>query len=102
MADISIDEAKAKIWLDDVNAELEAVEGVLAKVTQSFTTPAGSGDSIMDGIYKVGTTMETTWNELCKGFKSAYNNIVESVKRLSEEAGKVIGDADTLKDRVRR
>ena len=56
----------------------------------------------MDGIYKVGTTMETTWNELCKGFKSAYNNIVESVKRLSEEAGKVIGDADTLKDRVRR
>ena len=102
MVDISIDEAKAKIWLDDVNAELEAVERILSKVTQSFTSPAGNDDSIMDGIYKVGTTMETAWNELGKAFTSALSTLKEVVKRLVVEGSKVIDDASQLEKRVNR
>jgi len=100
MADISIDEAKAKIWMEDVNSELAAVESILKKVNGALTTVAGSDDSIMNGIYKVGTTMESAWNTMCTNFKSAQSKLAEAISKIVSSAQNVINDADALKYKI--
>ena len=100
MADISIDEAKAKIWMDDVRNEINAVEAILKKVNGALTTVAGDDDSIMQGIYKVGTTMESVWTSMCNGFKSAHSILEEALTKLVSSAQNVIDDADTLKNSI--
>lgn len=100
MADISIDEAKAKIWLDDVNAEIDAVEGILKKVNSSVTTPAGSDDSIMKGIEKIGVAMENAWTAMCNHFKQSQSKLKEAIDMIVRSAQTVIDDADSVKSKV--
>ena len=100
MSDISLEEARAKIWMDDVNSELEAVEAILKKVHSSLTTTAGSDDSIMNGIWKVGTAMENAWNTLCNNFKSAQSKMALGIAKLVATAQEVIDDADALKSKI--
>lgn len=100
MADISIDEAKAKIWMDDVNSELNAVESILRKVNGALTTVAGSDDSIMNGIYKVGVAMENAWTIMCNNFKSAQSKVAEAISKIVVSAQNVIDDADALRTKI--
>lgn len=100
MPDISINEAKAKIWIDDVNHELEQVESILKKVNASLTTTAGSGDSIMEGIYKVGMAMETAWTAMCNNFKSAQELIKNAVDVLGKTGVTIIDEAEALRNKV--
>lgn len=100
MADISIDEAKAKIWMDDVNSELNAVESILRKVNGALTTVAGSDDSIMNGIYKVGVAMENAWAIMCNNFKSAQSKVAEAISKIVVSAQNVIDDADALRTKI--
>lgn len=99
MADISIDEAKAKMWIDDVNAELDAVEAILHKVNNSLATPVGD-DTIMEGISKVGEAMESAWTEMCRQFKLAQAKLPEVVNKIVKAAQDVIDDANELKSKV--
>jgi cytochrome c556 len=100
MADISIDEAKAKMWIDDVNAELDAVETILHKVNNSLATPVGEDDSIMEGISKVGEAMESAWTEMCRQFKEAQAKLPEVVNKIVKAAQDVIDNANELKSKV--
>ena len=100
MADISIDEAKVKIWMDDVNAELDAVEVILKNVNMSLTTVAGEDDSIMNGIYNVGKAMETAWTTMSKNFKNAQSKIWKAIAKIVSSAQSVIEDTNTLKSKI--
>ncbi len=100
MADISIDEAKAKIWTDDVNAEIEAVRGILKDVNSSLTTVAGSEDKIMQGIYKIGTTMESVWNNMCNKFEESQGKLREALAKIGQAVQQVVDDADSLKNKI--
>lgn len=101
MADISIDEGKAKIWLLEVKHELDAVEALLKKVNSVNSDPAGSDDTIMNNIYTFSTTVETAWNSMCSGFKSAQDKIEEAITAIIKQATSVIDDVDTLKSKIR-
>lgn len=101
MADISIEEARAKIWLMDVERELNSVQEVLDKVSKVLTTVAGSDDTIMQGLYKVGETMESVWGSLCKNFNEAHHNVSEAVKLVISTAQDVVDDVDVLKGKIK-
>lgn len=100
MADISIEEAKAKMWIEDVNAELDAVERILNKVNESLSTVAGDDDTIMDGIVKIGNKMEEVWNEMCKKFKEVQAKLPGIVEMIKKAAQDVIDDATELKNKI--
>lgn len=100
MADISIDEAKAKIWMEDVNAELYAVEIILKNVNTSLTTVAGQDDTIMNGIYNVGKALESAWTTMTSNFKTAQNKIKQAITEIIASAQNVIDDIDVLKSKI--
>lgn len=97
--DISIDEAKAKDWMQDVNAELEAVRALLKKVNTANTEVAGSDDTIMQGIYNVGIAMESAWDKMCNIFDKAQDNIIESAKKMGETVQKIVDDLVLLRNK---
>lgn len=102
MADISIDEAKAKLWVDDVNAELDAVKEILNRVEESLSTVAGDEDSIMEGIYQVGKAMERVWNEMCNRFRTAQGMLSEGISKIVKATANVLDDAGNLRSSITR
>ena len=50
MYDLNIDEARAKMWIDDVNNEITIVKDLLTKVSTVSTTTPQEEDDIMKGI----------------------------------------------------
>ena len=100
MMDISIDEAKAKIWMDDVNAEIEAVRNLLKQVNTANCTVAGSDDTIMDGIYNVGTALESSWTRMCNSFDEAQEKVAETISHISKTVINVLEDIDSIKSKI--
>lgn len=86
MADIKIDEARAKIWISDVQNELEIVEGVLKNVTTSITSIPTDDDVIFQGIRKAGETLKTGWNKVYNVFKDVGNIINDVINRTTTTA----------------
>ena len=101
MADINIDEAKAKIWIGDVESEIDNVEKLIKKINGAVSEAAGEDDTIMQGIYKVGTTMEETWTVMCDGLKEATVQINNALTKIFTQAQEVLEDIDTLKNKIR-
>jgi len=76
MADkIKMEEARARVWISEVNTELELVNDTLTKVTQAITSVPASDDTIMNGILKVGNTLEDIWATTCKVFREVGKGI---------------------------
>lgn len=100
MADISIDQARANMWIADVNNELEAVELVLKGVSGSLTSVAGTDDSIMEGIFKVGTAMENAWTNMCNNFKTAQSKLSQVIGRIFDAVEDVVDAAGALRGKI--
>ena len=95
--DISIDEAKARIWMADVNAELEDVKYLLRKVNEATSDVAGSDDTIMEGIYKVGVAMGDAWNKMCSLFDQANSKISEGISKLDQTVQNVVEKVEAIR-----
>lgn len=100
MADISIEEAKAKQWILDVKNELSLVEAVLRNVSTACTTIPGEDDDIMKGIVSTGEALREFWDQMCSGFKSATNLISDVITKIGTTAGEVVSDINSVKSRI--
>ena len=100
MADISIEEAKAKQWILDVKNELSSVETVLRNVTTACVTVPGEDDDIMKGIVSTGETLKNFWDQMCNGFKNATDLISKSIDKIGATAGEVVQDINTVKSKI--
>lgn len=100
MADISIEEAKAKQWILDVKNELSAVEIVLRNVSTSCTTVPGEDDDIMKGIVSTGEALRGFWDQMCSGFKNATNLISDAISKIGTTAGEVVSDINNVKSKI--
>lgn len=98
--DISIDEAKAKIWMDDVNAELAAVRSLLKKVNMANADVAGSDDTIMEGIYKVGVAMGNAWDKMCNVFDEVSGKITDGISKLGHAVQHVVEEAESIRAKI--
>ena len=100
MADLSIDEAKAKQWIQDVNDEINSVEAILQKVTAASVAIPGEDDSIMNGIEGLCKTLSSFWDNMCKGFRTAENKLEELVNLIGKTGQELMDDIGTLKARI--
>lgn len=102
MADISMDEAKAKYWILEVRNEINAVEGVLLRVSTACSSMVGDDDSIMQGVYKLGTLLEASWMNLCNTFKNAIENIGSAISTLGQKGQEVVNEVEETSAKARR
>ena len=102
MADIKIDEARAKIWISDVKNELELVETVLKNVTTSITTIPTDDDVIFKGIRKAGETLNNAWTKVCSVFKEVGNLVNDVVTRTTSTAEELHQEVESLNQRYSR
>lgn len=100
MADISIEEAKAKTWILDVKNELSAVETVLKNVSTACTTLPGEDDDIMKGIVDTGEALRSFWDQMCSGFTKATELISDAIDKIGSTAGEVVSDINNVKSRI--
>lgn len=90
MADISINQAAAESWLKDVKYELDQVELILKKVQTSLQNYPGKNDTIMQGIYKLGTGMEEKWTVMCNQFKETCVGVGKTIDLIAKTAEDVV------------
>lgn len=102
MADIKIDEARAKVWVSDVQNELEIVERVLKNVTTSITTIPTDDDVIFQGIRKAGETLNNAWTKVCGVFKEVGRLVNDVVNRTTSTAEELHQSVETINQHYSR
>lgn len=100
--DLSVEQAKAIMWTMDVNNEIAAVEALLKQVQGSLSSVAADEDTIMSGIYTVGTILENTWNTVCKNFKEAQSAVEKTLEKIGVAVSEVLDNLETVKSRAGR
>ena len=90
MANISINQAQADAWLKNVKYEMDAVEAVLKNVHTALQEYPGKDDTIMQGIYKLGTGMEEKWTGMCNQFKETCVGLGKAIGLIAEAADNVV------------
>ena len=84
----------------DVNNEIAAVEALLKQVHTSLSSVAGSEDTIMKGIFNLGTFLETTWTKMCSNFKEAQSAVEETLEKIGVAVGDVLGNLEGVRGRA--
>lgn len=82
--DLSIDEARARQWIQDVYSEVNSVELVLAKIVKAQQEMPGDGDSVIAAIDKTAETCNTVWKTMIKAFKESCGFIEEAIMRYAK------------------
>lgn len=95
-ADLSIDEARAQIWINDVNSELELVRGVLKKTNTAITTIPTEDDTIFQGIRKVGQTLGNVWDKVCNAFDQSKDFIGKAIQNAATAGQELAEGAQSL------
>ena len=95
--DLSIDEAKAKIWMDDVNSELSAVRALLKKVNTANSEVVDSDDTIMGGIYKVGVAMGNAWDKMCNIFDDVQDKVRGGIDKIGQTVSNVVEEVEAIR-----
>lgn len=100
MKDLSIDEARAKQWMQDVDQEIEEVEALLKLVSQARSSIPGEDDTIMEGIISTCEALNDFWTQMCNGFKSASKSLTSVIENIGKAASNVVNDINTVKSRI--
>ena len=100
MYDLNIDEARAKMWIDDVNNEITLVKDLLTKVSTASTTTPQEEDDIMKGIASTCTTMRYFWDKMCDGFGKTIDLLKDAVANMVNATNQRIDDVKTVESKV--
>lgn len=96
--DLSIDEARAKIWVDDVKNEIEAVQIILQQVNTAVKMEESEkDDTIIQGLNSVGKSMDESWTKMCKTFIEAQDKVVEAIEHIGKAVGALLEVVEGLK-----
>ena len=92
---ISFDEAKAKLWKDKVEAELELVAKVNADAGRCMQDLSEEGDPLTVILKRTGSQIESFGGTLRSKFKDCMLNVGEAIVRYAKSHETVIQDART-------
>ena len=98
--DLNIDEARAKMWIDDVNHEITLVKDLLTKVSTASTTTPQEEDDIMKGIASTCTTMRTFWDKMCDGFGKTIDKLKDAVTNMVNATNQRVEDVQSVERKV--
>ena len=92
MVNISFEEAQAKIWQAEVEAELELVAKVNADAGRCMQDLAEEGDPLTVILKRTGSMIESFGNHLSRSFFNAMAEIGSAITKYVESHQKVIDD----------
>ena len=98
--DLNIDEARARIWIGDVENEIRIVKELLVKVSTASATTPEEEDDIMKGIATTCDTMRNFWEKMCEGFTGMVAKLVESIEKMSTATSDVVTDVTDVRNKV--
>lgn len=87
--DVSIDEARARVWMSDVYAEIGNVNMVLGRIATAQQEMPGENDSIMAAIEKTGNAAAALWKNMNHAFEESCNFMEEAIKRYAAVGSKI-------------
>lgn len=94
---LSIDEAKADMWIENVENEIEIAESILRDISRDcYQNNVHETDTILKGISDVAQTAENVWNEVFNAFHTVSGNlrgIINSLKEAVQKAQEVLDQA---------
>lgn len=94
MYDISIDEARAQIWIRDVQSVVDDVESVLKDARTAMNGDAFEGDTIMTGLQKVADKADEVWSTMCKKFKESSGLLQSAIDRIRKPVEGLLEDIE--------
>ena len=98
--DLSIDQARAEKWKNDVDVEIERVQELLKKVAAIQMTIPGDDDPIMQGITNVCENLESFWTSMIKGFRSASSEVDTAIQKIGKTVGDILNDINGTRGRI--
>ena len=98
--DLNIDEARARIWIADVENEIRIVKELLVKVSTASTTVPQEEDDIMKGIATTCETMRNFWDNMCEGFTGMVSKLIQSIEKMSSATNEVVTDVNEVRNKV--
>jgi hypothetical protein len=87
-AELNLEIEKAKSWVIETEAELEAVEKLLIRVAEECAMKPYEDDLILNAFHKTGNTLKEAWNLLGEQFKtvvSGTNKIIQEREKMLKE-----------------
>lgn len=88
--DVSIDEARARVWIMDVYTEINAVNNVLERISGAQKEMPGENDSIMSVIVKTGEATGNLWKTMTRAFQDSCNFVEDAIKRYGTVGSQVV------------
>ena len=97
MVNISFEEAQAKIWQAEVEAELELVAKVNADAGRCMQDLAEEGDPLTVILKRTGGMIESFGNTLKESFFNAMAEIGSAITKYVETHQKLIDDGNAIR-----
>jgi len=100
MANLSIDEAKAKAWINDVNSELEAVKIITDKMTEVILSDPAQDDVIIKTYLGWGEKLNSCWTTIAQGYRTSGEIMMGTINKIITAVREKMAQLEELANRV--
>jgi hypothetical protein len=86
---LSIDEAKADMWISNVENEIEMAESILRDISRDcYQNNVHETDTILKGISDVAHTAEEVWGDVISAFETVTGTLHGFINSLKDAVAK--------------
>lgn len=97
---LKIDEAKALIWWQDVQTEINLTEETLHKVDEIVGETAGEDDDIYKALCSAAQSLRTSWDNMCAGFGNAMEKIKQSIEEFQRKKEEAVDEVKNYESQI--
>lgn len=81
---MTIDEAKADMWIEEVENQINLAESILRDIARDCYQDPSEDDTILRGIKTVAENAENAWNEVIGAFNTVTKNLRSTIKSIKD------------------
>ena len=93
---MNIDEAKAKMWISDVEDEISQVKAILRDASNALIEVPGENDTIIQGLVRLGEIQQKAWDTITDKFEKAGEEVKRVIGIISNAISEAVDDVDAL------
>jgi len=87
--DINIDQIQAKKWIAEAQEEIDEVKVILNNASKALSEYPEK-DTLLEQFGELGLKLKDTWDEACKGIKTASEYVSDTVTDIGNAIGDVL------------
>jgi len=100
MANLSIDEAKAKAWIEDVKNELEEVRVITKNLTEVITSDPAQDDAVIKVFLGWGEKLNNCWTTMATGYRTCGEIMTGTINKIVTAVREKMAQLEELASRV--